>query len=63
MTIVGRLAAEPEVVNTTLGQEIIRYAVGTSHGPRENRQTSWWKVASFTENEKLRETIMGMPKG
>ena len=63
ITIVGRLAAEPELVSTSTGQDMVRYAVGTSYGPRENRQTSWWRVASFVEEGKGRERLMGLVKG
>ncbi|MCJ1351121.1 MAG: ssDNA-binding protein, mitochondrial [Icmadophila ericetorum] len=63
ITIVGRLAAEPELTSTSTGQDMVRYAVGTSYGPRENRQTSWWRVASFVEEGKGREKLMGLAKG
>ncbi len=45
MTIVGRLADTPEKVATASSQTVIRYALATNNGPRDNRQTSWWKVA------------------
>ncbi|MCJ1275555.1 ssDNA-binding protein, mitochondrial [Puttea exsequens] len=63
MTIVGRLADSPEIVATSTGQDVVRYALGTSHGPRDNRQTSWWKVACFAPEGGLRDLVMGMGKG
>ncbi|MCJ1286769.1 ssDNA-binding protein, mitochondrial [Xylographa opegraphella] len=63
ITIVGRLAADPELTVTSTGQEMVRYAVGTSYGPRENRQTSWWRVASFAKENEGRERVMALGKG
>jgi len=63
MTIVGRLADSPEVVATSTGQDVVRYALGTSHGPKDNRQTSWWRVACFAPEGGLRDLVMGLGKG
>jgi hypothetical protein len=63
ITIVGRLAAEPELTSTSTGQDMVRYSVATSYGPKENRQTSWWRVASFAEEGKGRERLLGLGKG
>ncbi|MCJ1380712.1 ssDNA-binding protein, mitochondrial [Xylographa soralifera] len=63
ITIVGRLAADPELTVTSTGQEMVRYAVGTSYGPRENRQTSWWRVASFAKENEGRERVLALGKG
>ncbi|KAL8823743.1 MAG: hypothetical protein Q9170_008322, partial [Blastenia crenularia] len=60
MSIVGRLAAEPEVIPTASGTDLVKYAIGTQHGPRDNRQTTWWKVAAFpSENQKEALTSLG----
>ncbi|KAJ5908285.1 hypothetical protein N7495_000967 [Penicillium taxi] len=63
MIITGRLGAEPELQATASGQEIIKYSVGTSYGPRDNRQTSWFRVASFAPEGGQRDLIMGLSKG
>ena len=63
MTIVGRLADSPEIIATSSGQDVVRYALGTSHGPKDNRQTSWWKVACFAPEGGLREMVLGLGKG
>ena len=64
LTLVGRLGTDPEITTTSSGNEVIKYVVGTSYGPRENRQTSWFRVASFAEKETpIREKIMGLSKG
>ena len=47
MTIIGRLADQPELQATSTGTEILRYAVGTSSGPKDNQKTSWFRVTSF----------------
>lgn len=64
LTLVGRLGTDPEITTTSSGNEVIKYVVGTSYGPKENRQTSWFRVASFAEKESpIREKIMGLSKG
>ncbi|KAL2053195.1 hypothetical protein ABVK25_006520 [Lepraria finkii] len=63
MTIVGRLADSPEIIATASGQDVIRDALGTSHGPKDNRQTSWWKVACFAPEGGLRDLVMGLGRG
>ncbi|KIW27210.1 uncharacterized protein PV07_06969 [Cladophialophora immunda] len=63
MTLVGRLGADPELAETGKGQ-VIKYVVGTSYGPKENRQTSWFRVASFApEGSPQRDLVMGLTKG
>ncbi|EXJ72197.1 uncharacterized protein A1O5_04701 [Cladophialophora psammophila CBS 110553] len=63
MTLVGRLGADPELTDTGKGQ-VIKYVVGTSYGPKENRQTSWFRVASFApESSPQRDLVMGLTKG
>jgi hypothetical protein len=61
--ITGRLAAEPELQPTSTGQDVIKYAVGTSYGSRENRQTSWFRVASFQPEGAQRDHLLSLPKG
>ncbi|KAL9090186.1 MAG: hypothetical protein Q9165_005466 [Trypethelium subeluteriae] len=63
MTIIGRLGAEPERVNTSTGKDVIKYIVGSNHGPRENQKTSWFKVTNFDENEGRTNHLLGLPKG
>ncbi|KAF6223625.1 hypothetical protein HO133_000468 [Letharia lupina] len=63
MIIVGRLADAPEIVATSRGQDMIRYALATNHGPKDNRQTSWWKVASFLPEGGARDLLMALGKG
>lgn len=64
LTLVGRLGTDPEITTTNNGGEVIKYVVGTSFGPKENRQTSWFRVASFAEKDSLgREKVMGLSKG
>ncbi|KAJ5688932.1 hypothetical protein N7462_003324 [Penicillium macrosclerotiorum] len=63
MIVTGRLAHEPELHATSSGQDVIKYAVGSSYGPKDNRQTSWFRVSSFTPEGPQRDFIMSLPKG
>jgi single-stranded DNA-binding protein len=62
MTIIGNLADTPELHQTSSGRELVRYAVASNSGPRDNRQTSWFRVASFSEGP-TRDYLLGLPKG
>ena len=64
MTLVGRLGTDPEVQQSANGTSFVKYAVGTSYGPKENRQTSWFRVANFSaEGSPQRDYVMGLGKG
>ncbi|KAK1462833.1 single-strand binding protein family [Colletotrichum melonis] len=63
ITIVGNLADAPEVVPTSTGREIIRYAVASNTGPKDNRQTSWFRVTSFEAEGPRRDFLQSLPKG
>ncbi|CEJ89446.1 Putative Single-stranded DNA-binding protein [[Torrubiella] hemipterigena] len=62
MSIIGNLADTPEVVTTGSGREIIKYAVASNSGPRDNRQTSWFRVTAFLEGGR-RDYLLTLPKG
>jgi hypothetical protein len=63
MTLVGRLGVDPEVQETSKGS-VVKYVVGTSSGPKDNRQTSWFRVTSFApEQAPLRDYVLGLKKG
>ncbi|CAM1505353.1 Fc.00g109900.m01.CDS01 [Cosmosporella sp. VM-42] len=62
ITIVGHLADTPEVHTTSTGREIIRYAIASNSGSRENRKTSWFRVASFAEGP-TKDFMLNIPKG
>ncbi|KAH7349482.1 hypothetical protein B0T11DRAFT_289282 [Plectosphaerella cucumerina] len=63
ITIVGNLADTPELHATSTGREIIKYAVASNSGPRENRQTSWFRVTSFENPGPRRDFLQSLPKG
>ncbi|CAJ2510060.1 Uu.00g059600.m01.CDS01 [Anthostomella pinea] len=63
ITLVGNLAATPELKATASGREIIEYAVASNDGPRDNRHTSWFKVATFAEEGGRRDFLTSLPKG
>ncbi|KAF1813287.1 nucleic acid-binding protein, partial [Eremomyces bilateralis CBS 781.70] len=62
MMLVGRLGQAPELVETATGRGVIRYAVASESGTRENRKTSWFRVASFAEGG-ARDFRLGLKKG
>ncbi|KAG8623183.1 hypothetical protein KVT40_008159 [Elsinoe batatas] len=65
MQLIGRLADKPELVSTQTGRELVRYALGVSAGPKDesgNRQTSWFRVASFTDGPQ-KDFLLNLPKG
>lgn len=65
MSLIGRLADAPEQTPTSTGREMVRYAIGVSTGAKDeqgNRQTSWFRVASFQEGG-ARDVLLGLTKG
>ncbi|PPJ54589.1 hypothetical protein CBER1_06179 [Cercospora berteroae] len=65
MQLIGRLADVPELVPTSTGREIVKYAIGVSEGPRDEngqRGVSWFKVASFQDGPQ-RDLLLSLPKG
>ncbi|OTB07979.1 hypothetical protein M426DRAFT_8191 [Hypoxylon sp. CI-4A] len=63
ITLVGNLAATPELKATSTGREIVEYAVASNSGPRDNRQTSWFRVTAFLDEGPRRDFITSLPKG
>ena len=63
ITIVGNLADTPELHATSTGREILKYAVASNSGPRDNRQTSWFRVTSFEAPGPRRDFLQSLPKG
>lgn len=62
ISIIGNLADTPEVYQTSSGRDIIRYAVASNTGPKDNRQTSWFRVATFVEGPR-RDFMLSLPRG
>lgn len=62
ISIIGNLADTPELHQTSSGRELVRYAVASNTGPKENRQTSWFRVTSFTEGPR-KDFMLSIPKG
>ncbi|KAI9784955.1 MAG: hypothetical protein M1839_001151 [Geoglossum umbratile] len=62
MTVVGRLAADPEPTVTSAGHELVKYAVGTSDGTGENQKTSWYRFGAFVEGPR-KDYLLGLKKG
>ncbi|CAG8055525.1 unnamed protein product [Penicillium olsonii] len=63
LTLTGRLGAEPELQTTPNGTEVVKYSVGTNYGPRDNRQTSWFRISNFVPEGAQRDYILGLQKG
>ncbi|OLN94056.1 Single-stranded DNA-binding protein RIM1, mitochondrial [Colletotrichum chlorophyti] len=63
ITIVGNLADTPELQATSTGREILKYAVASNSGPKDNRQTSWFRVTSFEPEGARRDYLQSLPKG
>jgi hypothetical protein len=63
MQVIGRLAAQPEIVNTSTGRDMVRYSIASNYGPKDNQQTSWWRVVSFQPQGAGRDYILSLPKG
>ncbi|EPE31881.1 Nucleic acid-binding protein [Glarea lozoyensis ATCC 20868] len=63
MTIVGRLADTPELQATSTGREILRYAVATNSGPRDNQKSNFFKVTGFLPEGSFRDFITTLDKG
>jgi len=62
VTLIGRLAAAPELSQTTNGGEIIRYTVGTNYGSND-KKPHWFKVAAFEDRENSKNYLLGLEKG
>lgn len=64
ITIVGRLGTDPEVVELQNNSNpLVKYVVGSDSGPRDNRTTSWFRVAAFPPEGPVRDAVMGLTKG
>ncbi|KAI1321859.1 nucleic acid-binding protein [Xylariaceae sp. FL0255] len=63
ITLVGNLAATPELKATSTGRDIIEYAIASNDGRGENRHTSWFRVATFAEEGPRRDYLTSLPKG
>ncbi|KAK2800680.1 hypothetical protein FQN50_008064 [Emmonsiellopsis sp. PD_5] len=63
ITIAGNLGAQPELRATSSGRDLVSYTLATSHGPKDDRQTSWWRVTSFAPEGPGRDLLLGLPKG
>ncbi|KAI1183712.1 nucleic acid-binding protein [Nemania serpens] len=62
ITLVGNLAATPEIRATSTGKEVIEYSVASSSGRKDNKHTSWFRVATFVEGPQ-RDYLTSLPKG
>ncbi|KAK7750685.1 ssDNA-binding protein, mitochondrial [Diatrype stigma] len=63
ITLVGNLAATPEVKATPSGKEVIEYAVASNEGSGDKQKTSWFRVSAFVDNDLRRDFLTSLPKG
>ncbi|EME82132.1 uncharacterized protein MYCFIDRAFT_49593 [Pseudocercospora fijiensis CIRAD86] len=66
MQLIGRLADQPELVDTSTGRQLVKYALGVNKGPRDEngvQGVSWFKVASFLDDGPQRDLLLSLPKG
>ncbi|KAI0480206.1 nucleic acid-binding protein [Xylariaceae sp. FL0804] len=67
ITLVGNLAATPELKATATGRELVEYAVASNdrggRTPDGQRNTSWFRVASFEQPGPRRDYLTSLPKG
>jgi single-stranded DNA-binding protein len=63
ISVIGHLADTPELQATSSGGEIVKYAVASNSGPKENRQTSWFRVAAFVPEGPRRDFLTSLQKG
>lgn len=61
ITLLGRLAAEPEITSTSTGKEIVRYVIGVS--PGIDKPPAWYRITSFEPSERDKAYLASMPKG
>jgi predicted secreted hydrolase len=61
--VIGRLAAQPELRDTSTGNTMVTYTVASDFGPKDNKQTSWWRVVNFLPEGAQRDFVLGLPKG
>jgi hypothetical protein len=63
ITLVGNLAATPEVKATSTGKTFVEYAIASNEGRGENRKTSWFRVAAFIDEGPQRDFMTNLAKG
>ncbi|PGH01983.1 hypothetical protein GX51_04915 [Blastomyces parvus] len=63
INIIGNLGSTPELRATSSGRELVSYSLATSYGPKDDRQTSWWRITSFVPEGPSRDHLLNLPKG
>ncbi|PSS03822.1 hypothetical protein BD289DRAFT_98225 [Coniella lustricola] len=63
ITIVGNLAAPPELQATSTGREMLKYAVASTKGLGDNAKTSWFRITAFENEGPRRDYFQSLPKG
>ncbi|PGH18278.1 hypothetical protein AJ79_00617 [Helicocarpus griseus UAMH5409] len=63
MSLIGNLGSQPELRATSSGRELVTYSLASNSGPRDNEQTSWWRITSFVPEGPSRDHLLNLPKG
>lgn len=67
ISILGRLASDPEIASTGAGRELVRYVIAVSGGKDkatgEEKPVAFYRVASFDPPGSKRDFLMSVPKG
>lgn len=66
MQLIGRLGDAPEVQDTASGRQLVKYNLAVSTGGKDengNRNTSWFKIASFPSEGQQKDFFLSLPKG
>ena len=63
ITIVGNLAAPPELKAASTGKDFMRYSVASNSGWGENRVSSFFNITAFEAEGARRDYLMSLPKG
>ena len=63
ITVIGRVGTDPETIESTKGVTVVKYVVGSSSGPKDKQETSWFKISAFPKSDTQRDFYNSLTKG
>ncbi|KAK7524327.1 hypothetical protein IWZ03DRAFT_411108 [Phyllosticta citriasiana] len=63
MTLVGRVARDPELKTTSRGEEFITYSIACKDGSRVDSGVSFYNISKFSLSPALKDLMMDLTKG
>ncbi|KAK7615979.1 hypothetical protein IWX50DRAFT_651226 [Phyllosticta citricarpa] len=63
MTLVGRVARDPELKTTSRGEEFITYSIACKDGTRVDSGVSFYNISKFSLSPALKDLMMDLTKG